>query len=337
MNNSLFPAGRGARPSASSGRNLPGRWFFFLLLRSLAVILMVMAAVFFLMRLVPGDPAVMVLGEHASPDAVQALREKMGLDLPVSIQFFRFLRNMVFHLDTGTSLKFGVSCRQLVYEYAPVTLLLTFFAMAVTAVISILLAFLAATHQNGFLDHLVRIFPAFTQGMPVFWTGLLLILLFAVHWKIFPVGGLDTGSAAAAFRGMVLPAVTIAFGQIPPLVRSLRESILEVLHADFVTTLRAARLPRRRILYGHVLRNAFVPALMLFSVNFSYLIGGTLIVEQVFAIRGVGTLLFQAISSRDFPLVQAIAFYCALLVVLISALADLTAHLADPRIGRRQR
>lgn len=333
MDNVPSRAGQNARHLSSGGRNIPGRWLFRILLRSVLVIFLVMIAVFFLIRLVPGDPAVMVLGEHATTSSIEALREQMGLNLSLPEQLVRFLRNMITTGDTGTSLKFGVSSRSLVLEYAPVTLLLALFAMAITALFSVLLAFLAATHRDGILDHVVRIVPAFTQGMPVFWTGLLLILLFAVQLKILPVGGLGEGWMGT-LRGMILPAVTIAFGQIPPLVRSLRESILEVIGSGFVTTLRAARLPRHRILFGHILRNAFVPTLMLFSVNFSYLIGGTLVVEQVFAIRGVGTLLFEAIGNRDFPLVQAIAFYCAVLVVIISAASEIIAHLADPRIRR---
>ena len=132
-------------------------------------------------------------------------------------------------------------------------------------------------------------------------------------------------------HSLILPAITVSFGQIPPLVRSLRERLLEVLSADFVTMLRAAKVPSRRILMGHVLRNAFVPTLMLFSVNLSYMIGGTLVVEQVFGIRGIGKLLFEAISNRDFPLVQAIALYCAVFVVAISLITELIARKADPR------
>jgi len=136
--------------------------------------------------------------------------------------------------------------------------------------------------------------------------------------------------ALGALHSLLLPAVTVSFGQIPPLVRSLRERLVEVLDADFVTTLRAAKLPRR-VIARHVLRNAFVPTLMLFSVNLSYLVGGTLVVEQVFDVRGIGSLLFEAISNRDFPLVQAVALYCAVFVVVISLLSDLIARWADPR------
>lgn len=305
-------------------------WLRGALLRAVLVILMVMLAVFFVIRLVPGDPAVMVLGEHATDASLDALREQLGTNLPVSQQFLRFLGNIFLHADTGESLKYGISSRALVMQFAPVSLALAALAMLLTILVTVPLAFLAATHKDGFFDHIIRVIPAFTQGMPVFWTGLLFILLFAVHWRIFPVGGIREG-AFGMLVSLTLPAITVSFGQIPPLVRSLRERLLEVLQADFVTTLRAARLPERRILMGHVLKNAFVPTLMLFSVNLSYLIGGTLVVEQVFGIRGLGKLLFEAISNRDFPLVQAIALYCAVFVVVISFLTNLIAHAVDPR------
>ena len=299
-------------------------------LRSLLVILIVMVAVFFLIRLVPGDPAVMVLGEHATDESLEALRGKLGLNLPLAAQFLRFLRNIFTRGDTGESLKYGISCRQLVLQHAPVTLCLTAMAMLITIVMTVLLSYAAALHKDSLLDQAIRLLPAFTQGMPVCWTGLLFILLFSVHLRWFPVGGLREGAGGMVYS-LILPAVTLSFGQIPPLVRSLRERLLEVLGADFVTTLKAARIPSRRIFFGHVLRNAFVPTLMLFSVNLSYMIGGTLVVEQVFGIRGIGKLLFEAISNRDFPLVQAIALYLAVFVVLISLAIDLIAHRADPR------
>ena len=313
-------------------QNRKGRfahWLRGALLRSLLVILLVTAAVFFLIRLVPGDPAVMILGEHATDDSLAAMREQLGVNLPLGQQLLRFLRNLLTQADTGASLKYGVSSRSLVLRFAPVSLALAGLAMLITVLVTLLLSFLAATHRDSIFDHLIRVIPAFTQGMPVFWNGLLFILLFAVHWRIFPVGGIQEGPGGL-LRSLMLPAITVSFGQIPPLVRSLRERLITVLSADYVTTLRAAKLPRR-VLFLHVLRGAFVPTLMLFSVNLSYLIGGTLVVEQVFGIRGVGKLLFEAISNRDFPLVQAIALYCALFVVIISFLTDLIAHRADPR------
>ena len=310
-------------------KKTPARGPLYALLRAALVILLVSAAVFFLIRLVPGDPATMVLGERATEESLAALREQMGLNRPLPQQFLAFLQNVFLHGDTGLSLKYGLPSRELVLQAAPVSLVLAGLALLITVVMTLLLALLAVSHRDGLLDHAVRIIPAFTQGMPVFWTGLLFILLFSVRLRWFPVGGLRDGIPGMLYS-LILPAVTVSFGQIPPLVRSLRERLLAVLEADFVTALRAAKLPKGR-LYAHVLRNAFVPTLMLFSVNASYLIGGTLVVEQIFGLRGVGKLLFEAISNRDFPLVQAIALYCAVLVVAISLVTELIARAADPR------
>ncbi len=308
------------------------RWLIRALARSLLVVALVMIAVFFIIRLIPGDPAVMVLGEHANEAALHEMRERLGLNLSAGQQFAVFIKNILTSFDTGMSIKYNVSSRDLVLQYAPVTLSLVFMAMLITISLTLILAILAATHRDGMLDHAIRIIPAFTQGMPVFWLGLLLILVFAVKLKWFPVGGVGEGKEF--WRGLVLPAVTIAFGQIPPLVRSLREQLIEVLDADFVVTLRAARIPGSQIFLRHVLRNAFAPTLMLISVNLSYLIGGTLVIERVFAVRGIGKLLFDAISNRDFPLVQAVALYCAIFVVIISLASDIIAHLTDPRMNR---
>ncbi len=318
---------------ASNKTNHSGRWLRQRLLQSLLVICLVSVAVFFIIRLVPGDPAVMILGEHANPEELARLHEKLNLDRPLARQFFAFLQNLFLHGDTGESIKYGMSSREIIFQYAPVTLCLVAMAGVITAVFSVALAFLAATHRDGIFDHMVRVIPAFTHGMPVFWVGLMFILLFSVQLGWFPVGGIREGFGGMLYS-LVLPAVTISFGQIPPLVRSLREQILEVMDSDFVITLKAAGIPGRTILGKHVLRNAVVPTLMLMGVNLSYLVGGTLVVEQVFAIRGVGKLLFDAISARDFPLVQGIALYCAFFVVLISLTVEVIAHRVDPRTGK---
>ena len=310
-------------------------WLIKAMLRAVLVVILVVTAVFFVIRLVPGDPAVMVLGEHADEAAIQALRERLNLNRPVLMQFAAFIKNIFLNFDTGVSIKYGISSRELVLQHAPVTLLLILMSMLITVSLTLILSIGAATHKNGFLDHLIRIIPAFTQGMPVFWIGLLLILIFAVRLRWLPVGGMGEGTEL--LKGLILPAVTASCGQIPPLVRSLRERLIEVLESDFVVTLRAARIPERKIFFNHVLRNAFAPTLMLISVNLSYLIGGTLVTEKVFAIRGMGKLLFDAISNRDFPLVQAVTIYCAVFVVLISLISDIIVHRIDPRTNEEGR
>ena len=311
----------------------PLRWLRRTAFAVVPVVVGVVLAVFFLLRLVPGDPARMILGERATPEAIAALRDELGLDQPLLAQLGDFVSNVFLRGDTGNSLVYGVSTRDLIVERAPLSLLLVGLAVLISVTVAVILAVAAARHKDGPIDHIVRIIPTIGVGMPTFWVGLLLIILFAVTLKWFPVGGIGDGPLDP-LRSLVLPAVAVSLGLIPPLVRSLRAELLEVFSADFVTTLRAARIPERRVLFVHILRNAALPTLTLLGVNVSYLIGGTLVVEQVFGINGLGSLLFSAISNRDFPVVQGVALFCALSVVVISLLLDAAVYRLDPRMRR---
>ncbi|WP_371916085.1 ABC transporter permease [Paenibacillus sp. P32E] len=318
-----------------TGGNASHKWLLIALVRALAVILCVMTAVFFIIRIVPGDPAKMILGEYGTPEALKSMHHTLGLDLSLWDQFLRFVKTLFTQGDTGNSIVTGTSARELITQRAPITLLLILMACVLAIIIALLLATLAATHKDKLLDHLIRIFPAITLGMPIFWVGILLILLFSVRLGWFPVGGVGEGWTGA-LHSLALPAITVAFSQIPTLVRSLRAQMLEVLESDFVVTLRAAGIPGRVILFKHVLRNSALPTLMLLGVNISYLIGGTLVVEQVFGIKGMGSLLFTSISKRDFPVIQGIALYCALSVVIISLLIETISWWLDPRTKGKQ-
>jgi len=310
-------------------------WLVISLIKALAVICCIMIAVFFIIRIVPGDPAKMILGEYSTPEALKSMHHTLGLDLPLWEQFMRFVKTLFTQGDTGNSIIMGTSTRELITQRAPVTLLLIVMACVLAIVVSLLLATVAATHKDKLLDHLIRIFPTITLGMPIFWVGLLLILLFSVRLGWFPVGGVSEGWVGT-LHSLTLPAITVAFSQIPTLVRSLRAQMLEVLESDFVVTLKAAGIPNRVILFKHVLRNSALPTLMLMGVNISYLIGGTLVVEQVFGIKGIGSLLFTSISKRDFPVIQGIALYCALSVVIISLLIEIISWWLDPRTKGKQ-
>ncbi|WP_219845106.1 ABC transporter permease [Leucobacter massiliensis] len=302
-----------------------------LLARVVPVMLGVVVAVFLLLRLVPGDPAAMILGERATPESIAELRHRLGLDLPLWQQFADFAVQLVTRFDTGDSLVTGQPARELILATAPVSLGIVGLSVLFAILIAVPLALAAALGKDGWADHLVRILPAVGLGMPLFWIGLLLIIVFAVQLRWFPVGGVGSGPGEP-LRSLILPALAVALGLAPPLIRSLRSQLLEVLDADFVTTLRAARIPERRVLGRHVLRAAALPTLTLLSVNAAYLIGGTLVVEKVFGIGGLGTLLFQSIGSRDFPVVQGVALFCAVLVVLVTTLAGVLATLLDPRL-----
>ena len=319
--------------SSPAGRVLhaAGRATVRTLITVIPVMVGVVVAVFFLLRLVPGDPAAMILGDRATPGQVAKLRAEMGLDLPLVEQFGNFVTGIVTRFDTGTSLITGVSTREVILDKAPISLGIVGLAVLFAVAMTVPLALTAARNKGGIADQLVRIVPAVGMGMPMFWIGLLLIIVFAVQLGWFPVGGVAPGPIGTLWS-LVLPALAVAISLVPPLVRSLRAQLLEVVDADFVTTLRAAGVPERKILTRHILRGAALPTLALFSVNVAYLIGGTLVVEKVFGIGGVGTLLFQSIGSRDFPVVQGIALYCAIAVVLITLLVDALAAWIDPRL-----
>ena len=311
----------------------PLRWLGRTALNVVPVIIGVVVAVFFLLRLVPGDPARMILGDQATDDSVARLRAQLGLDQPLGAQFADFVGTLLTRGDTGDSLVYGLPTRELILERVPISLVLIVLSVLFALLIAVPLALAAARHRDGIVDHIVRVIPTITLGMPGFWVGLLLIILFAVTLRWFPVGGIADGPLGLPYS-LVLPALTVSLGLAPALIRSLREQLLEVYSADFVTTLRAAGVPERRVALGHVLRNAAAPTTTLLGVNIAYMIGGSLVIEKVFAINGLGTLLFNAIGNRDFPLVQAIALYSAFGVVIITILIDLSVRLLDPRGGR---
>ncbi len=272
----------------------------------------------------------MILGDQATEASIEALRQRLGLDLPLGTQLWNWLVGIFTRGDIGTSLVTAQPVFELVWSRAAITAGLVLVSVVFTVVLAVPLALVAASHADGWLDQLVRVVPTIGMAMPAFWVGLLLILVFGVNLHWLPVGGVGTGPGEP-LRSLVLPALTVALGMSPPLVRSLREQLLEVLDADFVVTLRAARLPRWRI-DAHVLRNAAVPTVSLLGLNVAYLIGGTLVIEKVFAINGMGALLFSSISSRDFPVVQGIALVLALVVVVVSLLTEAVVALLDPRV-----
>lgn len=300
------------------------------LLRAGGVAAGVVVIAFLLVRLIPGDAATALLGSRATPTTVARLRDRLGLDESVPVQFWHFLTRLVTHADTGASLVNGVPARELILARLEPTLYLVTFATLFAVVLSVPLALWAATHRDGPADHAVRILTMAGIAMPAFWTGLLLILLFSVRLGWFPVGGVRDGYPTS----IVLPALTAAIAIVPVLVRSLRAELVEVLRADFVATLRAAGVPQRRILLRHVLRNAALPALVLVGTNISYLLGGALIVEKVFAVPGLGDLMFDAIGSRDLPVIQGVVIYTALAVVLVTLVTDHAAAVLDPRLRR---
>jgi peptide/nickel transport system permease protein len=301
------------------------------LLHLIPIVLGVTVLVFFLIHLVPGDPARTILGNQATDQRVALLHHEWGLDRPLPVQYAKFMGRLV-HGDLGSSLFYSVSAGRLVLDRLPVTLWLIAFGTLLSIVIAAPLAALAATKRDRVPDHLVRAVPLVGLGFPPFWVGIVLLLVFGLHLgRLFPVGGYGHGFVGHV-HSMFLPSLTVALGIAPILIRSLRAALLEVLESDYVVTARSKGLPERRVLVRHALRNAVISTVSVLGVNVGFLVGGTLVIEQVFAVPGVGQLMINSIFQRDFPVVQAVTLVFSIMVVLVYLLTDVTHALLDPRV-----
>jgi len=290
----------------------------------------VTVATFLLLHVEPGDPARLVLGQHAPESAVAALRHEWGLDASVPSQFVRFVSSLA-RGDLGRSYVNQVSSTTLIGQRLGVTAALVAAATLFAVLITVPLAAVAAARKDRPVDHLVRALSVTGLGLPAFWFGIVLIETFALRLHVFPVGGWGSG-VGRHLEALVLPGVTASFAIVPILVRSLRVGMIEMLDADFVATARAKGLGELRVLLAHVARNALIPTVTLLGINIAYLIGSTVVVEQVFDLNGLGSLLLHSITDRDFPVVQSVTLVLAAGVVLVNLLTDLLAARLDPRI-----
>jgi len=285
---------------------------------------------FFMIHLIPGDPARTILGIHATPRAIAILHREWGLDRPLVDQYWLYMDRLV-HGNLGTSLYYNTGVSGLVTSRLPATLWLIIYAAVLGVIISVPLAMIAASRKDAVRDHVVRVVPLLGLGMPAFWLALILQSELGVRYQLFPVTGYGSGFFGH-LHSMFLPSLTVAVALCPVIIRSLRASMLNVLGADFVTTARAKGVPGHRLFVRHVLRNAVIPAVTVLGINIGFLIGGTVIVEQVFAIPGVGQLMINSIFERDFPVVQAVALVFGIMVVLVNLLTDVAYAALDPRV-----
>jgi peptide/nickel transport system permease protein len=313
-----------------------GRFIARRLLQAVPTVLGVTLLVFLLLHLVPGDPARALLGPRATPELITRLHHEWGLDQPLYVQFQLFLSRLV-HGDLGDSIFLDASVRSLIAQRIPVTGLLILSGVALTILLTVPLAALAASRRNSSIDYAVRAVPIVGLGMPSFWIGIMLILVFSLGLDIFPVGGWGTGwlgqdGQPGHLASLVLPALTIAIGITPITIRSLRASMIEVLGADYVSTARVKGIGGLRLILRHVLPNAAIPTITVLAVNVGFLIGGVVIIEQVFALPGLGQLLFLGISNRDFSVVQGVTLIFAAAVVITNLVTDVTYSLIDPRV-----
>jgi peptide/nickel transport system permease protein len=287
--------------------------------------------VFFMVHLIPGDPARTMLGVHATPQGVAQLHKQWGLDKPLWEQYTTYLGKLL-HGDMGTSLFYELDVRTLIIDRIGPTLWLLLFATLFSVLIAVPLATLAATKKDGVRDQVIRFVPMFGLGMPAFWVGIIFLLVFSLNLgRLFPVGGYGHGFTGHV-HSMILPGLTIAVSIAPILIRSLRASLLEVLESDYITTARAKGILERRVLLRHAVRNGVISMVTVLGLNIAYLVGGTLVIEKVFALPGIGSLMIDSIFQRDFTVVQAITLVFAILVVIVNLVTDIIHSLLDPRV-----
>ena len=308
----------------------------------IATLAVASVVVFVVLELLPGNAAEVILGDTATPESLAALQAKLGLDRPPWQRYAEWVGGLLSG-HTAQSISYDTPTAELIAERLRVTLPLALLAMGLTVVLALSLGLYAASRHNRLGDVGVMAASQIGIAIPNFWFAILLILLFAVHlqwvsaggfpgWADEDSGGVTVPSLAAGLKGLLLPAVSLALVQAAILARVTRSAVLEVMREDFVRTARAKGLTRRQALWRHVLRNAMIPVLTVAGLQFANLVTGTIVVENVFVLPGVGRLVFQAISNRDLVVVRDVVMLLAAVVVLVNFVVDLLYALVDPRL-----
>ncbi|MCB4824409.1 ABC transporter permease [Roseicella aerolata] len=294
------------------------------LIVALLVALTVMVLSFMLTRL-SGDLAISIAGASATQADVEIIRRAYGLDRPLVVQFLDWIGRAAMG-DFGESFFFKARVADLIAERMPITLTLGLTGLAIALIVSIPLGMLAAVRENTWVDRLVQVIAMFGQAMPSFWLGLILMITLGLQLGWLPISG--TGS----WQHYVMPGIVLAFSAIPALTRLTRSGMIQALGSDYIRTARAKGLSRLSILGKHALRNAAIPVVSIAAVQLGFMLGGSIVIETVFALHGVGFLAWESISKNDFPVVQAVVLVLALIYIALTMAADLLNALLDPRL-----
>jgi peptide/nickel transport system permease protein len=299
----------------------------------IVTLLLVSVTIFAVLMVIPGDPAQIILGIHATPETLSVVRQKLGLDQPKGIQYLRYMKNAV-QGDLGRSITYDVPIHSLILSRLEVTVPLSLLSMILAVALSIPLGIYSSLHRNRIGDYGIMVFSQAGLAVPAFWAGILLILLFAVtlHW--FPAGGFSPWreGPVKALQALFLPALSLGFVRAAVLTRMTRSSMLEILGEDFIRTARSKGLPEKSVIYKHAFRNAIIPVTTLIGLQAGDLLAGAIIVENVFHLPGIGRLIFEAIGQRDLPVVQGAVLFIAALIVIINFMTDMAYAALDPRI-----
>jgi ABC-type dipeptide/oligopeptide/nickel transport system permease component len=294
------------------------------LLVAALVCLTVLVISFTLTRL-SGDLAASIAGPNATAADIATITRNYGLDRPLVVQFLDWAGHAA-RGDLGRSFLYHVPVWGLIRDRLPVTLTLGFAGLAIALVISLPLGIIAASREGSALDRLIMLVALFGQAMPGFWFALVLIILLGLDLQVLPISGVDT------WQGYIMPAIVLAFSAIPALMRLTRSGMIDALAADYVRTARAKGLSRTKIVVKHALRNAAMPVVSIAAVQLGFMLGGSVVIESVFALPGVGYLAWDSIAKNDFPVVQAVVLFLAVIYIALTLLADLLNAVLDPRL-----
>ncbi|RSK28782.1 ABC transporter permease [Bacillus sp. HMF5848] len=296
------------------------------LLQTIPVMFGVTLAVFLMMHLIPGDAAQIMAGENANPEQVEKVRENLGLNDPLHIQYFRYVANAV-QGDLGTSIRTNRSVAEEIFtDRFWITIELAIYGTGLAVIIGMIAGIISATRKYSFWDVSIMIVALFGLSMPNFWLGIMLIYFFSVNLGWLPVAGWGT------WQQIILPALTLGTGGAAIIARMTRSSMLEVINQDYIRTAYAKGVSDKLVIYKHALRNALVPVVTVVGLQFGTLLGGAVITETVFAVNGLGLLIINSIRAHDFPMVQGTILVCAVLFVFVNFLVDITYRLINKRI-----
>lgn len=285
---------------------------------------------FLLLQLAPGDPARLLVGEKASNEVIEAVRHRYGLDLPLPLQFATYIGNLI-QGDLGLSIRFQRPVSGIIVQFLPPTLFLVAYVLVLVIPPTLLLAIAAARRPGGWADQIIRVVGVIGLTVPVFWLAIMMARLFGVQFGWFPVSGYGEGFIGHLHH-LFLPALSTAIWVVPVLTRNLRTALIDKFSADFVTAARAQGAGERAIFWQHVLPNAVLPTLNLLGVLTAYLIGGTVIVEAVYAVPGLGRLLIASLLGRDYYVIQGLTLFYAVSTVAVTLAVDVVSSLVDPRV-----
>lgn len=292
----------------------------------------VCCSLFVLLRILPGDPAVAMLGDHATAEALADLRAKLGLNEPLHIQLLHYLWS-ISRLDLGISISTGVPNLDLIISVFPYTLELAVGATILSIIIAVPIGILSSLKRNTLIDAISRIFALIGISIPVFFFAILLILFLSLKLDLFPVQGVgDSNSVVSRLYHLFLPALSLGFLRAGAIMRLTRASMLEVLSEDYITTARSKGLKESLVIYKHAFRNALIPVITVLGIQIAMTLGGTVVTETVYSRPGLGRLLIGAVSARDYPLIQAVLLLFVVIVFFANLVVDLSYAFLDPRV-----